>query len=76
MAVSSEWIQEKNVTVLCIKQTIISSLIAIKSDNMESDTKLEYSVQVFYCVNVFISLSVLKINSLKAKDVYQQIIIS
>lgn len=56
MAVSSEWIQEKNVTVLCIKQTIISSLIAIKSDNMESDTKLEYSVQVFYCVNVFIRL--------------------
>lgn len=76
MAASSECIQEKNVTVLCIKQTIISSLIAIKSDNMESDTKLEYSVQVFYCVNVFISLSVLKINSLKAKDVYQLFIIS
>ena len=76
MAVSSEWIQEKNVTVLCIKQTVISSLIAIKSDNMESDTKLEYSVQVFYCVNVFISLSLLKINSLKAKDVYQLFIIS
>ena len=43
---------------------------------MESDTKLEYSVQVFYCVNVFISLSLLKINSLKAKDVYQLFIIS
>ena len=60
MAVSSEWIQEKNVTVLSIKQTIISSLIAIKSDNMESDTKLKYSVQVFYCVKVFINLSHLK----------------
>ena len=51
---------KKNVTVLSIKQTIISSLIAIKSDNMESDTKLKYSVQVFYCVKVFINLPHLK----------------